>query len=141
MSGSVNKVILVGNTGNNPEIRTTNDGKEIATFSLATSEVWRDKATDEKRERTEWHRVVVFNDALVVVIKNYVKKGSKLYIEGSLHTRKWTDNEGHEKYSTEVVLQNYDSKLVLLDSKKLGTENDPSNANLTKDDGGEILSS
>lgn len=140
MSGSVNKVILVGNTGNNPEIRSTNDGKEIATFSLATSEVWRDKATDEKRERTEWHRVIVFNDALVGVIKNYVKKGSKLYIEGSLHTRKWTDSEGHEKHSIEVVLQNYDSKLVLLDSKKLGTENDLSNTNVTKDEGGETSS-
>ena len=141
MTGSVNKVILVGNTGNNPEIRSTNDGKEIATFALATSDTWKDKTTDERKERTEWHRVVVFNDALVGIIKNYVKKGSKLYIEGSIHTRKWTDNEGHEKYSTEIVLQNYDSKLVLLDSKKSDAENDHANTNSTKNDDDDIPSS
>jgi single-strand DNA-binding protein len=127
MTGSINKVILVGNTGNTPEIRSTNDGKEIATFSLATSDVWKDKSTDEKKTKTEWHRIVVFNDAIVRIIKSYVQKGSRLYLEGSLHTRKWTDATGHEKYSTEVILQNYDSKLVLLDGKRLTTEGDTSN--------------
>ena len=117
MAGSLNKVTLIGNLGKDPEIRTTNDGKEIASFSLATSDTWKDKATGEKKERTEWHRIVVFNEGLVGVIKNYVQKGSKLYIEGILQTRKWTDNSGVEKYTTEVVLQNYSSTLILLDSK------------------------
>ena len=114
---SVNKVILVGNLGQDPEIRNTSDGREIANFSLATSENWKDKSTGEKKEKTEWHRVVVFSQGLVGVIKNYVKKGSKLYIEGSLQTRKWTDNQGVEKYTTEIVLQNYNSTLQILDSK------------------------
>lgn len=117
MAGSLNKVVLIGNLGKDPEIRATNDGKEIATFSLATTETWRDRASGERKERTEWHRIVVFSDGLVNVIKNYVKKGSKLYIEGALQTRKWTDNAGIEKYSTEVVLQNYNSSLIMLDSK------------------------
>lgn len=117
MAGSVNKVILVGNLGRDPEIRSTQDGKEIANFSVATSESWKDKSTGERREKTEWHRVVVFNDGLVGVIKNYVKKGSKVYLEGSLQTRKWTDKDGQEKYSTEVVLQGFNSVLTMLDSK------------------------
>lgn len=117
MAGSLNKVILVGNVGKDPEIRSSNDGREIATFSLATSDTWRDKATGEKRERTEWHRIVIFSDGLVGVVKNYVKKGSKLYVEGSLQTRKWVDNTGVEKYTTEIVLQNFSSSLILLDSK------------------------
>lgn len=117
MAGSLNKVVLIGNLGKDPEIRSTNDGKEIATFSLATTESWRDRSSGEKKERTEWHRVVVFSDGLVNVIKNYVKKGSKLYIEGSLQTRKWTDSAGIEKYSTEVVLQNFNSSLIMLDNK------------------------
>lgn len=117
MAGSLNKVTLIGNLGKDPEIRTTNDGKEIASFSLATSESWKDKATGERKERTEWHRIAVFSDGLVGVIKNYVQKGSKLYIEGSLQTRKWQDASGVDKYSTEVVLQNFNSTLILLDAR------------------------
>lgn len=120
MAGSVNKVILVGNLGRDPEIRTTQDGREIANFSVATSETWKDKSTGERKEKTEWHRVVVFNEGLVGVIKNYVKKGSKLYLEGSLQTRKWTDKDGQEKYTTEVVLQGFNSVLTMLDSKRDG---------------------
>jgi len=117
---SINKVILVGNVGQDPEIRSTQDGREIANFSLATSESWKDKATGEKREKTEWHRVVVFSQGLVNIIKNYVKKGSKLYIEGSLQTRKWTDSQGVEKYTTEIALQNYNSTMQILDSRDRG---------------------
>ena len=116
MSGSLNKVTLIGNLGRDPEIRTTNDGKEIANFSLATSESWKDKATGEKKEKTEWHRIVCFNEGLVKVIKNCVKRGAKLYIEGQLQTRKWLDNTNQERYTTEVVLQGYNSHLVLLGS-------------------------
>jgi single-strand DNA-binding protein len=114
---SINKVILVGNVGQDPEIRSTQDGREIANFSLATSESWKDKATGEKKEKTEWHRVVIFSSGLAGVVKNYVKKGTKLYIEGSLQTRKWTDKDGVEKYTTEVVLQNFNATLQILDSK------------------------
>lgn len=117
MAGSLNKVTLIGNLGKDPEIRSTNDGKEIASFTIATSDVWKDKATGEKREKTEWHRIVVFNEGLVGVIKNYLQKGSKVFIEGSLQTRKWTDPQGLEKYTTEVVLQNYNATLILLDSR------------------------
>ena len=117
MAGSLNKVTLIGNLGKDPEIRTTNDGRELANFSLATSESWKDKVTGEKKDKTEWHRVVVFNEGLVRVIKSYVKKGSKLYIEGQLQTRKWVDNENQERYTTEIVLQNYNSILILLDTK------------------------
>ncbi|MCE3254870.1 MAG: single-strand binding protein [Rickettsiaceae bacterium] len=115
---SVNKVILVGNVGGDPEIRNTSDGREIANFSLATTESWKDKNSGERKDKTEWHRIVVFSPGLVGVIKNYVKKGSKLYIEGQLQTRKWTDNAGVEKYSTEVVLQNFNSTLQMLDSNR-----------------------
>ncbi len=114
---SINKVILVGNVGQDPEIRSTQDGREVANFSLATSENWKDKNTGERREKTEWHRIVVFSQGLIGVIKSYIKKGAKLYIEGSLQTRKWTDNQGVEKYTTEIVLQNYNSTLQILDSK------------------------
>lgn len=120
MAGSLNKVTLIGNLGKDPEIRTTSDGKEIATFSLATTDSWKDRASGERKERTEWHRVVVFSDGLVNVIKNYVKKGSKLYLEGALQTRKWVDNAGVEKYSTEVVLQNFNSVLIMLDNRGAG---------------------
>lgn len=120
MAGSINKVILVGNLGRDPEIRTTQDGREIANFTVATSDSWRDKATGERRERTEWHRIVVFNEALVNIVKNYLKKGSKVYIEGSLQTRKWTDNSGQEKYTTEVVLQGFNSAITMLDSRQDG---------------------
>lgn len=120
MAGSVNKVILVGNLGSDPEIRHTQDGRPIANFSLATSESWRDKNTGERREKTEWHRVVIFSEGLCKVVENYVKKGSKLYIEGSLQTRKWTDNSGVEKYTTEVVLQGFNGTLTMLDSRNSG---------------------
>jgi single-strand DNA-binding protein len=114
---SVNKVILVGRVGKDPEIRNTQDGKGIASFTLATSEAWRDKASGERKEKTEWHKVVCFNEALSKVIEAYVKKGSQVYIEGQLQTRKWTDKDGIEKYTTEVVLQKYRGELTLLSSK------------------------
>lgn len=117
MSGSINKVILVGNVGQDPEIRATQNGKEIANLSLATSDSWKDKSTGEKKENTQWHRIVIFNENLVNVVKSYIKKGSKLYVEGSLQTRKWTDSNGVEKYSTEVVLQNFNGTIVMLGNK------------------------
>lgn len=117
MAGSVNKVILIGNLGRDPEIRSTQDGREIANLAIATSESWRDKNSGERREKTEWHRVVIFSDGLVNVVKNYLRKGSKVYIEGALQTRKWTDQSGQEKYSTEIVLQGFGSTLTMLDGK------------------------
>ena len=117
MAGSVNKVILVGNLGADPEIRRTQDGRPIANFSVATSESWRDRNTGERREKTEWHRVVCFNEGLCKVIEQYVKKGSKVYIEGQLQTRKWQDQSGQDKYTTEVVLQGFNSNLTMLDSR------------------------
>ena len=117
---SVNKVILVGNVGQDPEIRSTQDGRELANFSIATTESWKDKNSGEKKDKTEWHRIVVFSQGLVGIVKNYVKKGSKLYIEGQLQTRKWTDKDGVEKYTTEIVLQNFNSTLQLLDSRNSG---------------------
>ena len=115
MAGSVNKVILIGNLGRDPEIRSTQDGREIANLAIATSESWKDKNTGERKEKTEWHRVVVFNDGLVGVVKNYLKKGSKVYVEGALQTRKWTNKDGQEQYSTEVVLQGPGAVLTMLD--------------------------
>ena len=115
MAGSVNKVILVGNLGKDPEIRRTQDGRPIANLSIATSDTWRDKATGERKEKTEWHRLVIFNEGLCKIAEQYLKKGSKVYIEGALQTRKWTDQSGVEKYSTEVVLQNFNSQLTMLD--------------------------
>src|SRR5918994_85933 len=112
MAGSVNKVILVGNLGKDPEGRHTQDGKAIVNLSLATSENWRDKATGERKERTEWHRVVIFNENLAKVAEQYLKKGSTVYIEGALQTRKWNDKDGQERYSTEVVLQQYRGELT-----------------------------
>jgi single-strand DNA-binding protein len=120
MAGSVNKVILVGNLGRDPEIRSTQDGKEIATLAVATSESWKDRNTGERKEKTEWHRVVIFNEGLVGVVKNYLKKGAKVYLEGALQTRKWTDKDGVEKYSTEVVLQGFNSTLTMLDGRREG---------------------
>ncbi|MHA1543811.1 MAG: single-stranded DNA-binding protein [Alphaproteobacteria bacterium] len=120
MAGSVNKVILVGNLGRDPEVRSLNDGSPVVTLSLATSENWKDKASGERRERTEWHRVVIFNENLAKIAESYLKKGSKIYIEGQLQTRKWTDKDGNEKYSTEVVLQRYRGELTMLDSKGEG---------------------
>jgi len=117
VAGSVNKVILVGNVGNDPEIRTFQNGGRVANLSLATSESWKDKATGERKDKTEWHRVSVLNEGLVNVIENYVKKGSKLYIEGQLETRKWQDQSGQDKYSTEVVLRPYRGELTMLDAR------------------------
>ena len=115
MAGSVNKVILVGNLGRDPEIRSTQDGTRIANLSLATSETWRDKNSGERKERTEWHRVVIFNENLVKVAEQYLKKGSKIYVEGALQTRKWTDQQGQERYTTEIVLSRFRGELTMLD--------------------------
>jgi single-strand DNA-binding protein len=117
MAGYVNKVILVGNVGKDPEIRRTQDGRPIANLRIATTESWRDKNTGEKKERTEWHSVVIFSEGLCKVVEQYVKKGSKLYIEGQLQTRKWQDQQGQDRYSTEVVLQGFNSTLTMLDSR------------------------
>jgi single-strand DNA-binding protein len=120
MAGSVNKVILVGNLGADPEVRQTQDGRPIVNLRVATSENWRDKATGERRERTEWHRVVIFNENLARVAEQYLKKGSKVYIEGQLQTRKWQDQSGQDRYSTEVVLQQFRGELTMLDGRQGG---------------------
>ncbi|MEQ8307914.1 MAG: single-stranded DNA-binding protein [Hoeflea sp.] len=120
MAGSVNKVILIGNLGADPEIRRTQDGRPIANLSVATSESWRDKNTGERREKTEWHRVVIFNEGLCKIAENYLKKGSKVYLEGQLQTRKWQDQSGQDKYSTEVVLQGFNGNLTMLDGRNEG---------------------
>jgi len=134
MAGSVNKVILVGNLGKDPEIRRTQDGRPIANLTVATSETWRDKNTGERKEKTEWHRVVIFNEGLCKVVEQYVKKGAKVYIEGALQTRKWTDQSGVEKYSTEVVLQGFNSTLTMLDGRSGGG----GGGNFGPDDGGDF---
>jgi len=128
MAGSLNKTTLIGNVGRDPEFKQTNESKEICTFTIATTETWKDRNSGEKKERTEWHRIVVFSEGLIKVIKDYVKKGSKLYIEGSLQTRKWLDNSGQEKYTTEIVLQNFNSQLILLDAKNSYSSNNETNA-------------
>lgn len=120
MAGSVNKVILIGNLGRDPEIRSTQDGREICNLTIATSESWRDKNSGERKDKTEWHRVVIFSQGLVSIAKNYLKKGSKVYLEGALQTRKWQDQSGVERYTTEVVLQSFNSVLTMLDSKNSG---------------------
>lgn len=126
MAGSVNKVILIGHCGKDPEIRTTQSGSRVANFSMATSESWKDKATGERKENTQWHRITVWNDGIVGVIERFVKKGSKLYVEGMLETRKWTDNDGVDRYSTEVVLKPYNGSITLLDSpRNEAAESDP----------------
>ena len=122
MAGSVNKVILIGNLGKDPEIRTLQSGTKVANLSVATSENWNDKQTGERKERTEWHRVVIFNDNLVKVAENYLRKGSKIYLEGALQTRKYTDQAGAEKFSTEVVLQKFRGELTMLDGRGGGDE-------------------
>ncbi|HKR89279.1 MAG TPA: single-stranded DNA-binding protein [Phenylobacterium sp.] len=129
MAGSVNKVILVGNLGADPEIRTLNSGDRVANLRLATSETWRDRGTGERKEKTEWHRVVIFNDNLVKVAENYLRKGSKVYVEGALQTRKWNDQSGQEKFSTEVVLQKFRGELTMLDGKGEG-------GGMSRDEGG-----
>ena len=120
MAGSVNKVILVGNLGADPEVRRTQDGRPIVNLRIATSETWRDKATGERKEKTEWHRVVIFSEGLAKVAEQYLKKGSKVYLEGALQTRKWQDKDGQDRYSTEVVLQGFNSNLTMLDGRSGG---------------------
>jgi len=120
MAGSVNKVILIGNLGADPEIRTLTSGDKVANLRVATSETWRDRASGERKERTEWHRVVIFNENLVKVAENYLKKGSKVYIEGAIQTRKWQDQSGADKYSTEIVLQKFRGELTMLDGRGEG---------------------
>ncbi len=135
MAGSINKVILVGNLGAEPEVRATQDGREICNLRIATSESWKDRSTGERREKTEWHRVVIFNENLVKVAKSYLHKGSKVYIEGQLQTRKWTNKEGQEQYSTEVVLQGFNGNLTMLDGKSGGGERGASGGDYNQDAG------
>jgi len=125
MAGSVNKVILVGNLGRDPEVRSTQDGAKIVQLSLATSDTWKDKSTGERKERTEWHRVVIFNEALANVAEQYLRKGSKVYLEGQLQTRKWVDQQGQEKYTTEVILPRFRGELNMLDGKSGGGDYGP----------------
>src|SRR5215472_8437023 len=120
MAGSINKVILIGNLGADPEIRTLNSGDRVANLRIATSESWRDRGTGEKREKTEWHRVVVFNENIVKVCEQYLRKGSKVYVEGAIQTRKWTDQQNQERYSTEIVLQKFRGELTMLDGAAAG---------------------
>ncbi|MEN2980160.1 single-stranded DNA-binding protein [Tistrella bauzanensis] len=120
MAGSVNKVILIGNLGRDPEVRSTQDGMKIVNLAIATSENWRDRQSGERRERTEWHRVVIFNERLAEVAEKFLRKGSKVYVEGALQTRKWTDQQGQEKYTTEVVLQRFRGELTMLDGRGEG---------------------
>ena len=130
MVGSVNKVILLGNLGRDPEIRSMQSGNRMATFSLATSRRWKDKTTQEQKEKTSWHNVVIFGEGLINIVEKYVKKGSKIYVEGELQTRKWQDQSGNDRYTTEVILQGYNSNLTLLDSRKNNdiTTNDQSSS-------------
>jgi single-strand DNA-binding protein len=120
MAGSVNKVILVGNLGRDPEIRNTQDGSKIVNLALATSETWNDRQSGERKEKTEWHRVVIFNDRVAEVAEKYLKKGAKIYVEGSLQTRKWTDQSGQERYSTEIVIGRFNGQLTMLDGRSGG---------------------
>src|SRR5665213_49831 len=122
MAGSVNKVILIGNLGRDPEMRSMQDGTRLANMTVATSESWRDKNSGERKERTEWHRIVVFNERLAEIAEKYLRKGSKVYLEGALQTRKWTDNAGQERYTTEVVLQKFRGELTMLDGRPGGGE-------------------
>ncbi|HEY2660986.1 MAG TPA: single-stranded DNA-binding protein [Caulobacteraceae bacterium] len=136
MAGSVNKVILVGNLGKDPEIRTLTSGDRVANLTVATSETWRDRQSGERKEKTEWHRVVIFNDNLVKVAESYLKKGAKVYLEGALQTRKWTDQSGVEKYSTEVVLQKFRGELTMLDGKGGGSDERDEGAGYSSGGGG-----
>jgi len=122
MAGSVNKVILIGNLGKDPEVRSTQDGSKIVNLTLATSETWNDRASGERKERTEWHRVVIFNERVADVAERFLKKGAKIYVEGSLQTRKWTDQQGQERYTTEVVLGRFNGQLTMLDTRAGGAE-------------------
>lgn len=136
MAGSLNKVLLIGRLGNDPEIKQMQNGKSVARLSVATSESWKDKNTGERKEKTEWHRVVIFNEGLVNVVQKYLKKGAQVYIEGQLNTNKYTDSNGQEKYSTQVVLQGYNSSLTMLDGKNSlsGDSKKIDNSQLPSDD-------
>ena len=140
MAGSLNKVLLIGRLGNDPEIKQMQNGKSVARLSVATSESWKDKSTGERKEKTEWHRVVIFNEGLVNVVQKYLKKGAQVYIEGQLNTNKYTDNNGQEKYSTQIVLQGYSSSLTMLDGKNSssGEGKKLDNSQLPSDDMPEI---
>jgi len=131
MVGSVNKVILLGNLGRDPEIRSMQSGSKMASFSIATSKRWKDKTTQEQRDKTSWHNIVVFGDGLVSIVEKYVKKGTKIYVEGELQTRKWQDQDGNDRYTTEVVLQGYNSNLTLLDSRNTYKEDNQDNQEQT----------
>ena len=133
MAGSLNKVMLIGNLGADPVIRQTQDGKRLAQLSLATSESWKDKSTGEKKEKTSWHRIVIFNDGLAGVVESYLKKGSKIFVEGQLQTRKYNDSNGVEKYTTEVVLGNYNGNLTMLDSRGAGDSSISSEPEMNQD--------
>ncbi|MDR2598417.1 MAG: single-stranded DNA-binding protein [Holosporales bacterium] len=133
MAGSLNKVILIGNLGKDPDIRFMPDGSRVTSFSLATSDIWKDKVTGERKDKTEWHRISIFNERLVEIVEKYVRKGTKLYIEGQLQTRKWTDQSGTERITTEVVLGKFRGELVILDSKRGDSENDGRNDSLPSD--------
>lgn len=132
---AINKVILVGNVGKDPEIRAMSNGNDVATFNLATTDVWKDKTTGERKDKTEWHRIVIYSPGLVNIAKMYVKKGTKLYLEGSLQTRKWVGNDGIEKYTTEIVLQGFNATLQLLDGRN-GNSSNSSDSNSTSSDAG-----
>ena len=138
MAGSVNKVILVGNLGRDPEVRNTQNGDPIVNMSLATSESWKDRTTGERRERTEWHRVVIFNENLGRIAQQYLRKGSKVYIEGQLQTRKWQDQSGQDKYSTEVVLQRFRGELTMLDSRADSSFGDSGSGGFSDSTGGDF---
>ena len=149
MPGSVNKVILLGNLGQDPDVRTMQNGKKVCTFSVATSDSWKDKDTGEKKEKTEWHRVVVFNEGLVGVVENYIKKGTKVYVEGSLQTRKWTDDKGTEKYTTEIIIQGYGGRIDIVsakgsnqelsEDKDISENNDTSNKKVAPNENKDVL--
>ena len=143
MAGSVNKVILVGNLGADPDVRSTKDGRPVVNLSVATSENWRDKNSGERREKTEWHRVVIFSEGLCRIAEQYLKKGSKVYLEGQLQTRKWQDDKGNDRYTTEVVLQNYGGTMTMLDTRNGGGDfqavsNDSAPIKAVSGGGGEI---
>ena len=140
MAGSVNKVTLIGNLGKDPRVSRTNSGDQVVNFSLATSETWRDKTTGERKERTEWHNVVIFNENLGKIAEQYCKKGTKVYVEGQLQTRKWTDQSGVEKYTTEVVLQRFRGELVLLDPRGAGGTGHPADDEFDSASLGELVS-
>ena len=149
MAGSLNKVLLIGRLGADPEIKQMVNGKSVARLSLATSQSWKDKSTGEKKEKTEWHRVVVFNEGLVGVVENYIKKGTKVYVEGSLQTRKWTDDKGTEKYTTEIIIQGYGGRIDIVsakgsnqelsEDKDISENNDTSNKKVAPDEIKDVL--